>query len=68
MLIIDRIYGYRVAGDVGGYELQQLYRGKWRYCQTFSELRPASIALGRCAGTRDEHEPVAFWRDFYHAA
>ncbi len=68
MLIVDRIYGYRVAGNDAGYELQHLCRGKWRYCATFSELRPASIALGRCAGTRDEHESVGFWRDFYHAS
>ena len=62
------IYGYRVAGnDVGGYELQQLHKGQWRYCSTFSHLRNASIALGRCAGTRDEHESVNFWRGFYRA-
>ncbi len=68
MLIVDRIYGYRVAGNDAGYELQQLYRGHWRYCASFAQLRPASIALGRCAGTRDEHEPVSFWRNFYRAA
>ncbi len=66
LMVVDRISGYRVAAnDCGGYELQQLWRGKWCHCSTFSHLRNASIALGRCAGTRDNHESTHYWRGFY---